>query len=197
MDIVNRFRNFAIAAQGVRTAVDSRWRNAYYKILGVKIQGYCWIQPIEIPRNFAEIEIEPACALDRGVVLLCSGDALPHPKIYIGASTYVNRNTFIDATQSIAIGKACAIGPSCYITDHDHGQDLALPPLAQPICSKPTRIGDRVWVGANVTILKGVTVEDDAVIGAGSVVTQDVPSGAIVVGVPARVVRFKPVTCVR
>jgi acetyltransferase-like isoleucine patch superfamily enzyme len=175
----------------------SRWRNAYYKMLGVNIQGYCWMRPIEIPRNFGDIQLAAGCSLDRGVTLLCSGESLHHPKIIIGASTYINRNTFLDASLEILIGQDCGIGPGCYITDHDHGTAAGRPPLAQDLIAQPTRIGDRVWVGANVTILKGVTVGDDAVIGAGSVVTQDVPSGAIVVGVPARVVRFKPVTCVR
>jgi acetyltransferase-like isoleucine patch superfamily enzyme len=169
----------------------SRWRNLYYRSLGVNLQGYCWIRRIEIPRNFADIEIEPSCALDQGVVLLCSGEPLPHPKIYIGSSTYINRNSFLDATLSITIGKDCAIGPGCYITDHDHGQDLLLPPLAQPMFSKPTRIGNQVWLGANVTVLKGVTIGENTTVGAGSVVTKDLPTGAIAVGVPAKVIRYK------
>lgn len=53
----------------------------------------------------------------------------------------------------------------------------------------PIVIGRNVWIGANVTILKGVTVGDDAVVAAASVVTKDVPAGSIVVGSPARVVR--------
>jgi acetyltransferase-like isoleucine patch superfamily enzyme len=170
----------------------SRWRNLYYKMLGVKLQGYCWMRQIEIPRNFADIEIEAACALDRGVVLLCSGEPLTHPKIHIGAATYINRNTFLDATESITIGKECAIGPGCYITDHDHGQDVSLQPLAQPMLSKPTQIGDRVWLGANVTVLKGVTIGENTTVGAGSVVTKDLPAGAIAVGIPAKVIRYKP-----
>jgi len=55
--------------------------------------------------------------------------------------------------------------------------------------SKPVSIGDRVWCGVNVTILAGVTIGDDVVIGAGSVVTEDLPSNVVAVGVPARVVR--------
>jgi acetyltransferase-like isoleucine patch superfamily enzyme len=122
---------------------------------------------------------------------VCSGDSLPHPKIVIGANTYINRHTFIDAIELITLGQHCAIGPSCYITDHDHGLDLALPPLAQPMVSKPTKIGDRVWIGANVTILKGVTIGNDAVVGAGSVVTKDIPAKAIAVGNPAKVIKYR------
>lgn len=177
--------------QRVIAGIKSRWRNFYYRKLGVKLHGYVWMREIEIPRNFSDIELEAGCSLDRGVVLLCSGETSFQPKIRIGTNTYINRNTFIDASHSIEIGQECGIGPNCYITDHDHGHDSSLPPLAQPLISKPTRIEDRVWLGANVKVLKGVSIGKDAVIGAGSVVTKDIPEGAIAVGVPARVIRYK------
>jgi acetyltransferase-like isoleucine patch superfamily enzyme len=169
----------------------SRWRNAYYQMLGVKLHGYCWMRQIEIPRNFSEIEIESSCAFDRGVVLLCSGQAGLRPKISIGSGTYVNRNSFIDASLSVKIGRQCAIGPDCYITDHDHSHEPGLAPLAQPLISKPTCIGDQVWLGAKVVVLKGVTIGDEVVVGAGSVVTKDIPAGAVAVGNPARVIKHK------
>ncbi|MGF1495088.1 MAG: acyltransferase [Microcoleaceae cyanobacterium] len=169
----------------------SRWRNIYYRSLGVKLHGYTWMRAIEIPRNFADIEIERKCSLDRGVILLCSGEPLPHPKIHIGEGTYMNRNTFLDASVSITIGQHCAIGPNCYITDHDHGQDLGLTPLEQPLISHSTQIGDRVWLGANVTVLKGVKIGSDAIIGAGSVVTKSITEKSIAVGVPAKVIRLR------
>jgi acetyltransferase-like isoleucine patch superfamily enzyme len=172
-------------------AVVSRWQNFHYKLLGVRLNGYVWMRQVEIPRNFSDIAIEAAVALDRGVTLLCSGEPTSQPKIYVGANTYINRNTFIDASLSIVLGKDCAVGPSCYITDHDHSIESDLSPLAQPLISKPTSIGDRVWLGANVTVLKGVTIGNDAVIGAGSVVTKDIPAGAIAVGVPAKVIRYR------
>lgn len=171
--------------------VNSRRRNLYYRFMGVKLKGYVWMQQIEIPRNFNGIEIEQACALDRGVILLCSGDPQPRPKIYIGSQTYINRNTFLDASLSIIIGQESAIGPNCYITDHDHSCEANLPPLEQPLVSNPTYIGDRVWIGANVTVLKGVTIGNDAIIGAGSVVTKNIPERAIAVGVPAKVIRYR------
>lgn len=193
--------------QSIVQSVDgfkSRWRNLYYRALGVKLHGYVWLRQIEIPRNFAEIEIEHHCAIDCGVTLLCSGasksDLKTHtkicprihiPKIYIGAHTYINRHAFLDATLSLRIGQHCAIGPGCYLTDHDHGQAIGLPPLAQPMVAVPTQLGDRVWLGANVVVLKGVTIGNDVIVGAGSVVTKDLPAGAIAVGNPARVIKYR------
>ncbi len=172
--------------------IKSRQRNLYYRFLGVKLKGYVWLQEIEIPRNYQDIELEAGCALDRGVTLLCSGEPVNYSKIYIGAGTYINRGTFLDAAVSIKIGNNCAIGPGCYITDHDHGHDPSLPPLEQPLIHQPTQISDRAWIGANVTILKGVKIGEQAVIGGGSVVTKSVPRGAVAVGVPARVIKTFP-----
>lgn len=177
--------------QRIISALASRWRNLFYRALGVKFQGYVWLNQIEIPRNFQQIEFESECSIDRGVTLICSGENLKRPKIYIGARTYINRHTILDASVSIKIGQDCAIGPGCYITDHDHGIEANLPPLAQPLISEPTYIGDRAWIGANVTVLKGVTIGNGAVIGAGSVVTKDIPANAIAVGVPAKVIRYR------
>lgn len=56
--------------------------------------------------------------------------------------------------------------------------------------AKPVTIGDGVWIGGNVTVLMGVTIGKNAVIGAGAVVTHDVPENAVIVGNPARVVRY-------
>ncbi|MEO1803009.1 MAG: acyltransferase [Cyanobacteria bacterium J06629_2] len=169
----------------------SRWRNIYYRSMGVQLEGYVWLRKIEIARNYADIKIGANCALDRGVTLLCSGESLFQPKIEIGANTYINRNTIIDAITLIKIGRDCAIAPNCYITDHDHGLDSHLPPLQQPMIAQQTIIGDRVWIGANATILKGVQIGNDALVGAGSVVTKDIPEKAIVAGVPAKILRMK------
>jgi acetyltransferase-like isoleucine patch superfamily enzyme len=61
--------------------------------------------------------------------------------------------------------------------------------LTMKATSAPVRIGNRVWCGVNVTILAGVTIGDDVVVAAGAVVTRDVPSGSVVGGVPARLIR--------
>jgi acetyltransferase-like isoleucine patch superfamily enzyme len=166
----------------------SRWRNLYFRVLGVRLGGYVWMRQVEIPRNHADVEIAAGASLDRGVVLLCSGAPTAAPKIRIGARTYINRLTMLDASLSLEIGSECAIGPACYLTDHDHGRGEDKPPLSLPFVQASTRLGNRVWLGAHVVVLKGVTIGDGAVIGAGSVVTKDIPAGSVAVGVPARVI---------
>src|ERR1041385_4313936 len=94
------------AAEGVK----SRWRNVYYRALGVNIQGYVWLRAIEISRNWSDIVLEKSVALDKGVVLLCSGPAQAN-KLIIRSGTYVNRYTIFDAHQQLEIGRDCMIGP--------------------------------------------------------------------------------------
>jgi acetyltransferase-like isoleucine patch superfamily enzyme len=184
---MNLFARLVAIDQGVK----SRWRNLYYRMLGVRLKGYVLMRQIEIPRNYQDIEISSGAALDRGVVLLCTGPADGSIRLCIGPGTYINRYTMLDASERLEIGSNCAIGPGCYITDHDHGLDPSLPPLGQPLISAPTRLGNNVWLGAHVVVLKGVTIGDRAVVAAGSLVTRDIPPDAVVVGVPAHIVRFR------
>jgi acetyltransferase-like isoleucine patch superfamily enzyme len=168
----------------------SRGRNVWLKRRGVRIGAYCWLRQVEIPRSHHNVKLD-GCSLDRGVVLLCSGPESPDVKLSIGPGTYINRRTFLDAVDSLFIGQNVAIGPNCYITDHDHGTDLSKLTLHQAMVSAATRIGDGVWIGASVTVLKGVTIGDRTIIGAGSVVTKSLPADVIAAGVPARVIRLR------
>jgi len=163
----------------------SRWRNLWFRALGVRIGGYVWMRHVSIPRQWSDITLEGGTALDEGVVLLCSGAPRQH-KLVICTGTYVNRFTMIDASERIEVGKNCMIGPHCYITDHDHAHEAGRPVQEQPLVAKSVQIGNDVWIGAGAIILKGVSIRDGAIIGAGSVVTKDVPAGTKVVGVPAR-----------
>lgn len=83
----------------------------------------------------------------------------------------------------ITIGDDFACGGELSINTGGHDAETMKPEGA------PVRIGDRVWLGMNVTVLGGVTIHDDAVVAAGSVVTQDVPARTIVGGVPAKPIR--------
>jgi len=174
-------------AAGFRIAggLASRRRNLWFRFLGVRLEGYCWLRRISIPRQWGDIRLQAGVALDDGVTLLCSAASKPD-KIVIGARSYVNRNVIFDASESIVLGEDCMVGPGCYLTDHDHVIAPGQAPRSQPLISSPTRTGNRVWLGAHAVILKGVSIGDDAVVAAGAVVTKDVPARARVAGVPAR-----------
>lgn len=163
----------------------SRARNAFYRLLGVEIEGYGVLRRISIPRHWTSIRLEARTGLDDFVVLLCSGVEKPG-KLVIGEGTYINRFTMIDVSESLTIGRGCMIGPHCYLTDHDHGSDPSIRRDTQPFVSAPVVIGNNVWIGAGAAVLKGVTIGDGAIIGAGAVVTNDVAAGAIAAGIPAR-----------
>lgn len=166
----------------------SRYRNVYYRLRGMKLTGYVWMRKIRVPESPVAIEIEAAATLQEGVVLLSVMNNGERGKIFIGANTGVNRSTFIDASLEVRIGRWVAVGPGCYITDHDHGTSLGTPLRLQELRSVPTIIEDDVWLGAQTKVLKGVRIGTGSIIGAGSVVTRDIPSGVIAAGVPARVI---------
>jgi acetyltransferase-like isoleucine patch superfamily enzyme len=79
----------------------------------------------------------------------------------------------------------------CVVTDADHRFDDPDTPVTwQGFTSRgPTRLGDNVWLGANVVVTSGVTIGDRAVVGANSVVTRDLPAGTVAAGAPARALR--------
>lgn len=164
----------------------SRWRIARYRAAGVRIEGHIRLQTIEIPHFPSAITLQDGAALDRGVVLLATNaDA----RIVIGLRTYLNRNTILDASELIEVGAQTMIGPFCYITDHDHSFGADGAPAGGALITAPTRLEPRCWIGAHVSILKGVTVGKGSVVGAGSVVTKSLPAGVIAVGNPARILR--------
>ncbi|WP_278236841.1 DapH/DapD/GlmU-related protein [Isoptericola sp. AK164] len=106
--------------------------------------------------------------------------------IRLGKRVFVNSGCRFQDQGGVTIGDDCLVGHNAVLATLNHDLD---PSRRTDLHPAPIVLGRNVWVGANVTILPGVTVGDDAVIGAGSLVTKDVPSGVVVVGSPARVVR--------
>ncbi len=108
--------------------------------------------------------------------------------IHFKGTAFVNLNcTFLDSN-IITIGHCALIGPGCSLICTNHALDPT-ERLKGVFNDRPITIGENVWLGANVTVLPGVTIGDRAVIGAGSVVTHDIPADSIAVGNPCRVVR--------
>jgi maltose O-acetyltransferase len=106
--------------------------------------------------------------------------------IRLGAGAFVNFNCVILDVVEVTIGDRTQIGPGVQILAADHPRDPVVRASGLEF-GRPVRIGRNVWIGAGAIILPGVSIEDDALVGAGSVVTHDVPARATAVGNPARV----------
>ena len=94
---------------------------------------------------------------------------------------------------AVHIGDNVMMGPECILLSHNHRFDRLDIPMCQQGFSeeKPIRIGNDVWIGTRAIILPGVTLGDHSVIGAGAVVTKDVPAYAVVGGVPAKILKMR------
>lgn len=107
-------------------------------------------------------------------------------RIRIGERVFINAGCCFQDQGGITIGDDCLIGHGTILATLDH--DLA-PSRRGDMHPGAITIGRNVWIGAGVTVLPGITIGDEAVVGAAAVVTKDVPPRTVVVGSPARVVR--------
>jgi acetyltransferase-like isoleucine patch superfamily enzyme len=130
--------------------------------------------------NSARVRIGRSCLIQDSVYIRAGAEG----SVTVGDRCAMNSFTRLFGHGSIQIGDDTQLGPGSLITttDHDYGAELE-------VRFRPVVVGKRVWIGANVTVLPGVTIGDRAVIGAGSVVTKDIGAGCVAVGVPARVVK--------
>lgn len=131
------------------------------------------------------IEIGCGTAISARVTILAEGGA-----IRIGRDGHVGIGTTINACAAVEIGDDALIAQYVSIRDQDHATaDPTRPYRAQGFTAKPIRLGRNVWLGVKVTVLKGATIGDNAVVGANAVVTGAIPAGMVAVGVPARPLR--------
>ena len=105
--------------------------------------------------------------------------------INIGKRVFINMGCSFQDWGGITIGDDCLIGHNCTICTVNHDKN---PDTRGNMMCLPVKIGDKVWIGADVTILPGVSIGTGAIIAAGTVVTKDVAPGMIVGGIPARVI---------
>lgn len=133
-----------------------------------------------IVRAGAHCRVEGEFDLYAGSSVIVERDA----QLLLG-SGFTNNGASIVCFAEISIGHDVAIGPEVYIRDSDsHVISDSSGPATQPIT-----IGDHVWIGARAMVLKGVTINDGAIVAAGAIVTKDVPPETLVAGAPARVIR--------
>lgn len=108
--------------------------------------------------------------------------------ITVGDNFYANYNCFILDCAPVTFGDNVLIGPNCSFYAAGHPLDAATRSSGLEF-AKPITVGSDVWFGGSVTVLPGVTIGDGCVIGAGSVVTRDIPAGMVAVGNPCRPIK--------
>lgn len=108
--------------------------------------------------------------------------------IEVGENFYTNVNCVILDGAKVSFGDNVFIAPNCGFYTAGHPLDVVRRNIGLEY-AYPIRIGHNVWIGANVSVLPGVTIGDNCVIGAGSVVTKDIPANSLAVGNPCKVIR--------
>lgn len=130
--------------------------------------------------------------MDEGSKLVCNGFSFNYGadiQLFKDSTLILGRNSFINSDCKIRCHKEIVIGDDCAISHDFTIMDSDAHELNGNRNTSPIRIGNHVWIGTRVTILKGVSVGNGAVIAAGSVVTKDVPAGSLVAGIPAKVIK--------
>ena len=151
---------------------------AYFKPRHIKVFGY----------NVSVGDYPTIIGARDAVVQLTSWNIGEHKgEIIIGKYSLITPGVRIMAAEKIIIGDACMIAHGAYISDADwHGIYDRAEPVGK---TKPIILEDNVWIGDSAIICKGVTIGKNSIIGAGAVVTKDVPQNSIFAGNPAKLVK--------
>lgn len=168
------------------------------KILSLRIKGIdisnatvikknVCLERINLNNKSGEIKINDDCELSKGVIFKTYGG-----KIDIKKNVFFGEYVVLYGHGNITIGSNTLIAMHTCIVSSNH----TIPPKGELIRNNPdillpVIIGEDVWIGANCSILGGVKIGNGAVIGAGSVVTKDIPDYAIALGNPAKIIRYR------
>ncbi len=137
-------------------------------------------------RNGAHFSVEKNNIFSKGFDVEVQG------VLTVGSRNFFNKNVKIICFDKIVIGNDCLFADSVHLYDHDHNfSDTDIPIAKQGYTSASILIGNNVWLGAKVTVLKGVKIAEGVIVGANSVVTKDLPPFSICGGVPAKVIKFR------
>ena len=163
---------------------------AWLRLLGVRVGRGCTLRgPIHVFGDPRRVTIGEGCSLHAGVTFWTHDYGPGHGRIVLGRRVTCLRGVTFNSYQRIEIGDDSAFGDGCYVQDNDHGTEPETPVMQQPSHGSPIAIGADVWFGARCIVLKGVSVGDHTIVGAGSVVVKSLPPEVVAVGVPCRVVK--------
>lgn len=153
---------------------------------GCIIESRAWVK---FPDN---IELAKNVKIGHGALIHCGQKPLNRERknVVIGENSYIGPNSVLLGEGGIEIGKNCEIAPGVVITAQQHTFSRKDVPIKeQPSESAMVSVEDDVWIGCNASILPGITIGKGSVVGAGAVVTKDIPPYSVAVGVPAKVIK--------
>jgi len=166
------------------------WRFALFKLRNphVVTEGFVFLGrnvTLEARRGYGRLIIGRWVHIGSGNSIRCHEGTLR-----IGDKCVFGKDNTVNGYLDIEFGAATIVADWVYVCDFDHAfDDVTVPIKDQGIVKSPVRIGPDVWLGAKVTVLRGVTVGRGCVVAANAVVNRDLPAFSVAVGVPARVVR--------
>ncbi len=181
------FKSMAAAVTTLFFKIDLKMGGVKYGV-GLKARGCCIVERFQC----STIEIGGHCTFNsssrfnfRGINHKCIiQTGCPGAKIIIGNHCGFSGVSIV-ADKEVIIDDYVTVGANVIIGDRDDHNDIY---ESEP---RPVYIGKHVWIGMNAIVMKGVTIGEYAVVGAGAIVTKDVPAGAIVAGVPAKIIKFR------
>ena len=165
---------------------------AYFSLCGIYIPNSVSIEKnVSISKGFSSkkgtITIGESCEISKGSILKAYGG-----EISISRNSYVGEYVVIYGHGGVQIGENVLIAMQVSIVSSNHGipsKNILIRSLGDVLL--PVKIGNDVWIGAGAKILGNVNIGDGCVIGAGAVVTKDLPPYAIAIGVPAKIIGFR------
>lgn len=168
-----------------------------------------WLLYLDIPKGIRFRKIGKKCRIARSVTLLHTyqdiqlGDKVSigprvtlevreSAQLILGDYVWLTRDIMVSVNSKVEIGSHTLVAEYVSIRDAQHNySDLGRPISQQGVSASPIHIGSDVWIGRGVYIGPGITIGDGAIIGANSVVLANVPARAVVVGAPARIIKYR------
>lgn len=164
---VNAIYKFSLRSSGAKIG-----KNTFFSRLSIT-----WPHKVTIGNN---------CVLEQNIYFKHDGPYSPGKSILIGNNIFIGTNCEFNIKKKITIGDNVLIASGCKFIDHDHGIDKSKLIRIQDGPEAEITIEEDVWLGTNVIVLKGITIEKGAIIAAGAIVNKNVPSYEIWGGVPAK-----------
>jgi len=163
----------------------SRLRILKYSASGLKVGTNTLLPELTITWPH-QVEIGNNCLLEKQIYFKFDGIWKPGPSIIISDHVFIGAGCEFNIRKKITVGQDALIASGCRFIDHDHGIEAGGLMRKQHGAEKEIIIGSNVWLGCNVTVLKGVEIGNGAVVAAGAVVTKSILPNEIWGGIPAK-----------